>query len=603
MEITHCKSCESLLDRDGSCPKCLMMVGLDSELLESEVFPLEIAEDRIAGYQITGTIGRGGMGTVFAARHLHLDREVAVKLLAPDGVSGQDFADRFRREARTMASLAHPNVVAIHDFGQDDEFCWLVMERIDGVNLRELMSQELTSEQAMDIVRQVCDALHYAHQQGVVHRDIKPENILVDRTGRVKLGDFGLAKLLHQGTFATRLTGSRHVMGTPLYMAPEQVNAPLDVDHRADIYALGVVLYELLTGTLPVGRFEPPSAAGRGDQRLDGVVLKALEHTPAERYQQISDIRRDLDSALAGVLVSPAPGAPAVAAPVPDQPVASSGRSIGFSTSSPLWLSWWEIILCGMTALACFMPWEVRSSYMGSGGPDPWARVAGLLMGAPVAWVAIGYRWLRAPLPWVTLASSAFALIMMSGAVVSSAFWTPGPAPFVAFIGAGVVAAASCVRLVRAGTFPWLSWALIPLRTAKGRVHVLICALVLFSVPLVGETWDYSGARDYSGGWSKPPNFGYTTMAGIQALGFALGLPVLLVASAGRRSRWWGGAVSFGSGTALASVTLFWATRPERVDVQAPPLLLGSVGVTVAILGILLLSWAYQERAEEKRTR
>lgn len=508
MSITHCKTCESLLDTDGSCPKCLMIVGLDSELLAGELLPLEIAEDRIPGYRITGTIGRGGMGSVFAAQHLHLDREVAIKLLAPEGVAGQGFADRFRREARTMASLAHPNIVAIHDFGEDGELYWLVMERVDGVNLRELMTEGLTSEQATDIVRQVCDALHYAHQQGVVHRDVKPENILVDRTGRVKLGDFGLAKLLHQGSVATRLTGSRHVMGTPLYMAPEQVNTPLEVDHRADIYALGVVLYELLTGSLPVGRFEPPSVNGRADARLDAVVLKALEHTPDRRYQQISEIRQDLDGALHELEPSkPEPrGAPAAmsASPgleaAPWTPLASSSPE---GDASPLWVRWWEIPVSAIAAIACFVPWPDRIRGIvhddGSGMPDPWAQFAGVFLLAPVIMMAIGQGKIRRPMPWATLTASSMAFFMAMGACLSRVSWSPGPAPLIAIPLIIVVFVASLVRVVhrterfRTAVLTLFIWLWTPFRSARGRIQLIIALVLVIATPSITGTWDRRG--------------------------------------------------------------------------------------------------------------
>src|SRR5262249_10626203 len=147
---------------------------------------------------------------------------------------------------------------------------------VDGVNLRHVLREgRLKPEEALKIVPQICEALQYAHEQGGVHRDIKPENILVDKRGPVKIADFGLAKLLGQKAAASGLTGSRQVMGTPHYMAPEQMERPLEVDHRADIYSLGVVFYEMLTGELPLGRFAPPSQRVEVDVRLDEVVLRA----------------------------------------------------------------------------------------------------------------------------------------------------------------------------------------------------------------------------------------------------------------------------------------------------------------------------------------
>src|SRR5262249_52169930 len=149
----------------------------------------------------------------------------------------------------------------------------------------------LSPREALQIIPQICDALQYAHDEGVVHRDIKPENVLVDRKGRVKIADFGLAKMLDLDPESTRLTAEGQVMGTPHYMAPEQVRHPLSVDHRADIYSLGVVLYEMLTGDLPLGNFSPPSRKVRVDVRFDEVVLRALENDPARRYQRASDVK------------------------------------------------------------------------------------------------------------------------------------------------------------------------------------------------------------------------------------------------------------------------------------------------------------------------
>ena len=156
-----------------------------------------------------------------------------------------------------------------------------------------MREKKLEPGAALAVVRQLCDALEYAHAQGVVHRDVKPENVLLTRDGRVKIADFGLAKVADRE--AVSLTGTRQAMGTPHYMAPEQWEQPAAVDHRADIYALGVVLYELLTGELPLGRFDPPSQKVRLDVRLDEVVLRALAKEPDRRYQRASQVRTDLD--------------------------------------------------------------------------------------------------------------------------------------------------------------------------------------------------------------------------------------------------------------------------------------------------------------------
>jgi serine/threonine-protein kinase len=168
--------------------------------------------------------------------------------------------------------------VAVHEFGRTAEHLYLVQELVDGENLRQVLRRGLLDPTtALSVVMQVCAGLQYAHEQGVVHRDIKPENILLDARGGVKIADFGLAMLLEPGAQPERLTLEGEAMGTPQYMAPEQLERPLAIDHRADIYSLGVVFYELLTGELPLGRFAPLSRKVEIDVRLDGVVLKALE--------------------------------------------------------------------------------------------------------------------------------------------------------------------------------------------------------------------------------------------------------------------------------------------------------------------------------------
>ncbi|MFT5403719.1 MAG: hypothetical protein ACI9DF_002557 [Verrucomicrobiales bacterium] len=242
-------------------------------------------------------VGRGGMGAVYKARQPGLDRLVAVKILPRETGNDPAFAERFTREARAMAHLSHPNIVAIHDFGQADGTYYIVMEFVDGANLRQtIMAGRLSPEEALAIIPQMCDALQYAHDHGVVHRDIKPENILLDKRGQLKVADFGLSKLLGNSEPDLNLTGTYQVMGTPRYMAPEQMEQSRNVDHRADIYSLGVIFYEMLTGELPLGRFASPSEKTQIDVRLDEVVLRTLEKEPERRYQHASDVKNDLDS-------------------------------------------------------------------------------------------------------------------------------------------------------------------------------------------------------------------------------------------------------------------------------------------------------------------
>jgi serine/threonine protein kinase len=263
--------------------------------------------------EIIECLGRGGMGVVYKARQKALNRMVALKLLAPERVRNPQFAERFAHEALALAQLAHPHIVTIHDFGQAGDFFYLLMEFVDGVNVRQAMrGGHLTPEQALAIVPPVCEALQYAHEHGIVHRDIKPENLLLDREGRVKIADFGVAKILNSEN-STAGTDETQTVGTPQYMAPEQKEHRV-TDHRADIYSLGVVLYELLTGELPAEKLQPPSSRPRGvqiDVRLDEVVLRALEKEPEMRFQQASELKTRVEAIAASGDGQPEADAPA----------------------------------------------------------------------------------------------------------------------------------------------------------------------------------------------------------------------------------------------------------------------------------------------------
>jgi predicted Ser/Thr protein kinase len=246
------------------------------------------------------------MGAVYQARQRGLGRLVALKILPAEYSQTPGFAERFTREARALAQLNHPHIVTVHDFGQAGGLCYLLMEFVDGLNLRQVIQTGVPEPQhALSIIPQICEALQYAHEEGVVHRDIKPENILLDKRGRVKIADFGLAKLLGKEHVDSGLTHTQQVMGTLRYMAPEQMAGAKAVDHRADIYSLGVVFYELLTGEVPVGRFAPPSKKVQVDVRLDEVVLRTLESEPEQRYQRASDVKSDVDAFRTAVAAAP----------------------------------------------------------------------------------------------------------------------------------------------------------------------------------------------------------------------------------------------------------------------------------------------------------
>ena len=249
-----CPKCHSPIPPDapgGLCPGCVMArvrtVADQAPATDPDIPSCEQLAAIFPQLEILEFIGRGGMGFVFKARQLHLDREVALKLLPEKLSADPRFAERFTREARVLAKLNHPNIVMVHDFGHAGGFYYLLMEYVEGLNLRQAMRMgKFSPGEALAIVPKICDALQFAHENGVLHRDIKPENLLLDTRGNVKIADFGIAKLLGDEKDAFTLTGTGASLGTPHYMAPEQFENPTQVDHRADIYSLGVVFYEML---------------------------------------------------------------------------------------------------------------------------------------------------------------------------------------------------------------------------------------------------------------------------------------------------------------------------------------------------------------------
>ncbi|MGA2178721.1 MAG: DUF4019 domain-containing protein [Verrucomicrobiota bacterium] len=345
----------------GLCPACLLKQGAAETVTGGQAPPFnppsvsELAP-LFPQLEILELIGKGGMGAVYKARQKELDRLVALKILPPGIGRDAAFAGRFAREAKALAKLNHPGIVTLYEFGHVDgsgsqpstfnsqPLYYFLMEFVDGVNLRQLLhAGRIAPHEALAIVPQICDALQFAHDQGIVHRDIKPENILLDRRGRVKVADFGLAKLVgsdtgrsagfqHGATLANdpnapcqrpalqELTAAGKVMGTPNYMAPEQVEHPNEVDNRADIYALGVVFYQMLTGELPGKPIVPPSSRTRGiqiDVRLDEVVLRALEKKPELRFQQVSEVKTMVETIVSTGRAGDTPAGPGVAPGTP----------------------------------------------------------------------------------------------------------------------------------------------------------------------------------------------------------------------------------------------------------------------------------------------
>lgn len=308
MSVDNCPSCGTILDDNAACPACLMKLAASaagpSADPGSALPTVDQLDQLFPQLEVTRLIGRGGMGAIYHARQTALDREVAVKLIARELSRDTAFLDRFEREAKALAKLSHPNVVTVYDYGHtDDGQAYLIMEYIDGTNLRDLISTSPVSrDDALELVSNTCLALEYAHSKGVVHRDIKPENILLSNEGAVKIADFGIAKIVDESIKTPTLTATRQVLGSLHYLAPEHMESPDQVDHRVDLYALGVVLYELLTGKLPLGRFEPASSLSeQSTPVIDEIIHKAMSRKPSERYQSAAELAEAVDSVRAAV--------------------------------------------------------------------------------------------------------------------------------------------------------------------------------------------------------------------------------------------------------------------------------------------------------------
>jgi hypothetical protein len=521
-----CPLCANSLPPDaphGLCPRCLLDSALRPPPAQVSTTPPGApftAPDPVAlaplfpQLEVLELLGQGGMGAVYKARQVKLDRLVALKVLPPEVGKDPAFAERFTREARALARLGHPHVVGVHDFGESGGLFYLLMEYVDGGNLREAMAGgQPGPAEALAVVGQVCDALEYAHAEGVVHRDVKPENILLDRRGRVKVADFGLAKLAGGPRAEWTLTGSRQVVGTLDYMAPEQRTRPQEVDHRADVYSVGVVLYELLTGELPLGRFAPPSQQAPVDPRLDDVVFRALERDPGRRYQRVSEIRRDVESVAAGA----SPGAAGPAGPPrrggrgflrsfltyfysqPDAAPSVAGGPLSASREvapprvpangtvgavapgrrlTPLprpaeadgprrWnAAWWAALVGAAVVVCCFLPWSIfhLQGFVGN-------EVAVMDGGVAAAYVRVN-------------PSDTSGVRSANGAVA-------------AVVAAGLVYALLATGALRSPA-RWHGWAMI----AAGALVAALAGLYLLQPPRPGEAdWDLSdtGIRNVGG--------------------------------------------------------------------------------------------------------
>ena len=307
---------------------------------------------RLGPYELTAALGAGGMGQVYRARDTRLGRDVAVKVLPPDFAQNPSRLERFEHEARTVAALNHPNIVALYDIGADQNVTYLVTELVEGESLR---AADLTPRKVVEIAAQIADGLAAAHAAGVTHRDLKPENVMVTRDGRVKILDFGLAKVAAGVSADGPTLPHTHVglvMGTVGYMSPEQARGAT-IDHRSDIFSFGVVLYELVAGTRPFSgdtpaevmtailRQDPPALPISLPQSLRQIVSRCLEKNPEERFQSARDLGFGLRQ-LSGALTTSSDAAAPVAPRVRSRAVwiATATLFIGFVTGGTIAVRW-----------------------------------------------------------------------------------------------------------------------------------------------------------------------------------------------------------------------------------------------------------------------
>jgi len=348
--VPVCPTChDSFPDDTGSCPRDGTTLVVTQALADAATLP-ELAAappatapapsgsfDSLVGatlanrYTILRRIGEGGMGAVYEARHAVIGKRVAVKVLLEKFLAKSDFVARLLQEARLASSIGHENIVDVIDFGTtDDGRSFVVMEFLDGESLAQLLMREapLPVERSLRLARQVASALSAAHAKGIVHRDVKPENVYIVRRGDadfVKVVDFGISKAVRQGQGdsnddglqSLRLTHTGLLLGTPLYMSPEQARGAEDLDHRVDIWALGVMLYECLTGEVPfrannylgiisqvLNHVPVPPSQLRPElgipESVEAVVMRAMEKDRARRTATMSDLEGELERLLAG---------------------------------------------------------------------------------------------------------------------------------------------------------------------------------------------------------------------------------------------------------------------------------------------------------------
>jgi len=308
---TRCQKCGSEIRQAiGVCPRCILTQAVESiaasdhpalgaMAVSGRCPSIDSLNEQFPDFEFHELLGRGGSGWTFRATQKSLSRSVAIKLISRT-TSHAEALERFQREAGILAKLNHPSIVTVHDFGIQDQFLYIVMEFVPGTTLRRLIAPgKLKSERVIGIGKQICDALDYAHAKGLVHRDIKPENILVvssEPEVEIRLADFGISRMALERDSMGGLTRTGLIIGTPFYMAPEQQVPGKSIDRRTDIFSVGVVLYELLTGQLPQGNFPPPSKLSDCNGALDKIVMKALNNDPNLRFESAASLKQSLIS-------------------------------------------------------------------------------------------------------------------------------------------------------------------------------------------------------------------------------------------------------------------------------------------------------------------
>jgi hypothetical protein len=512
------------------------------------------------------------MGAVYQARQPKLDRLVALKVLPLELAQQPGFAERFLREARALAKLNHPHVVAVYDFGEAEGLYYFLMEFVDGVNLRQAMQAgPLQPAEALRIVAQVCEALQFAHDEGIIHRDVKPENILLDKRGRVKMVDFGLAKLLGGAPTDRALTASRQVMGTWHYMAPEQVETPLAVDHRADVYSLGVVLYEMLTGGLPLGRFALPSQKAAVDGRLDEVILQALEKEPDRRFQHVREMKTAVESVTAGTATAAWQGATTDVGRMASEPEAIRQRLVAPAAGlrlTGICACVFALLFCGAVAFAAVAAAQQVRALPSPAQALALLGLAGLAQGVVVVLgaqkmkevKAYGFAVLTSVLAMLPLSAAVliglpvgiWALVVLTNPEVIAAFHAerlgqtparrPGPrGRFGAFV-SGATCWAIVLCILGAGTV-LLPWALLDIE---------------------------GGMPGWLIHWSDVKAFGFQFWYGLTTTATYTALFVLLLATVGvREGSWLGRPVALllaGAGVIALTILFLWSASAQKLD-------------------------------------